>query len=456
MNKVTYFDVEYANSRNKSICQIGVVCEDYKTGEPYFPERSIYVNPEDGFDPICVKIHGITKEKVSTAPIFPQVWSEISDYFINSVIIGHNVRNADLDALIKALVRYNLEVPELYYIDTLELAKTFIPSCYINDYSISSLCDFYGIDHDCQHDAFDDACVCKDVLQALVRSEGFDIDKFVHRYDAHLNNVFSLYVSNPILRKSVSDLYGIIKGITIDKKINQKELDFIDTWLKENKELQNVPEFHSFVLVVEDVLKDSIITKDEANAIDVSVKKFFENVRTSPETLATQMLNGIIKGISADGVITTEEAVQFEKWLYDNAFLNGHFPYDKLLRIVEAILEDGIVTEIESRELIEEINEILDPVATLSNHIIDFSGRSVCLSGCFKFGEKSEVAKFIEQKGGKIDSSVKKTTDILIVGANECEAFSNGKYGSKVKKAMEFNQKGCSILIAKEDDCCWN
>lgn len=70
MEKVTYFDVEYANSKNKSICQIGIMCENYSDGEPYYPEKNIYINPEDGFDDICVKIHGITKEKVKMSPHF--------------------------------------------------------------------------------------------------------------------------------------------------------------------------------------------------------------------------------------------------------------------------------------------------------------------------------------------------------------------------------------------------
>jgi len=44
MEKVTYFGVEYANSKNKSICQIDIVCEDYKTGEPLYPEKDIYIS----------------------------------------------------------------------------------------------------------------------------------------------------------------------------------------------------------------------------------------------------------------------------------------------------------------------------------------------------------------------------------------------------------------------------
>lgn len=121
MDKVTYFDVEYANCKNKSICQIGIMCEDFSNSEPYYPELDLYINPEDGFDDNCIKIHGITKSKVENEPTFPDAWKDIEKYFTNAVVIGHNVASADLDALVKALKRYNLDIPELYYICTYEL-----------------------------------------------------------------------------------------------------------------------------------------------------------------------------------------------------------------------------------------------------------------------------------------------------------------------------------------------
>ena len=70
MKKITFFDIEYANSKNKSICQIGIMCEDYKTGDPVYPELRIMVNPEDGFDDYCVKVHGITSNMVINEPNF--------------------------------------------------------------------------------------------------------------------------------------------------------------------------------------------------------------------------------------------------------------------------------------------------------------------------------------------------------------------------------------------------
>ena len=78
MEKVTYFDVEYANNKNKSICQIGIMCENFSDGEPYFPERDIYINPEDGFDDFCIK-----HTDLLTAKSLEQIVSSINQQLVN-------------------------------------------------------------------------------------------------------------------------------------------------------------------------------------------------------------------------------------------------------------------------------------------------------------------------------------------------------------------------------------
>ena len=79
-------------------------------------------------------------------------------------------------------------------------------------------------------------------------------------------------------------------------------------------------------------------------------------------------------------------------------------------------------------------------------------GKQVCLSGNFDFGKKAEVEKYIVERGGIINKSVKKSTNILIIGGLECQSYSNGTYGTKVKKAIELNDKGANISIVKEKD----
>lgn len=452
MKKVAYFDVEYANSKNKSICQIGLMCEDFGTGEPYYPEMNIYINPEDGFDDFCIRIHGITFDKVKDKPTFPIVWNEIEKYFTNAIVIGHNVASADLDALVKNLKRYNLDIPEFYYICTLNLAKEFIPRYAVANYSMTSLCNFFGIDIDSEHDAFDDACANADLFKALIENYQIDIEKHIDKYFPKQTEGYIQYVSDPVLRKSISDFYGIIRGFSFDSKIDDAEKDYIVKWRNENIKYLNNKEIADIINVIDRIRSDNIITVDELTEIQSVIKKYLDIVSTSPITLATQILNGIMRGIITDGVITEAECRSLRQWLYDNVYLTGHYPFDKMMNLIEETLADGIITPDESSYITSIIHELLDPVESLKSQVNTIEGKRICLSGNFAFGQKADVENYIIEHNGLIDSSVKKTTDILLIGDCECQAYSNGKYGTKVIKALEYNNKGCNIQILKESD----
>lgn len=452
MNKVTYFDVEYANSKNKSICQIGIMCEDFSSGEPFFPELNIYINPEDGFDNNCIRIHGITPEKVKDEDTFPMVWKEIEKYFTNAVVVGHNVASADLDALVKMLNRYNLDVPEFYYVCTYELAKQFIPSYLISDYRMSTLCDYFDIDIDSEHDAFDDACACSDLFKQMIDEYDLDVDSYVKKYENHSSKKFTDYISDPMLRKAISEFYGVIRGFSIDNIINSEEVAYITNWKEDNKKFAEHKEIKDIIRTIDDILLDGRVSLDEIVKLQGIVKAYLDTVTTSEITLATQILDGILKGITLDKEISTEECKNLRQWLYDNIYLSDHFPFNKTIEMIDAVLEDSIITREESEYITSVINDMINPVDALKEQINSVDGKNVCLSGNFAYGQKSQVEKYIIEHGGTIDSSLKKTTDILMIGDNECQAYSNGKYGTKVKKAMEYNEKGCSIKIIKECD----
>ena len=452
MKKVTYFDVEYANPKSKAICQMGIVCEDYETKEPYYPELNIYVDPEDGFATQCICVHGITADKVKNEPNFKQIWSDIEKYFTNAVIIGHNVAGSDLDALVKNLRRYDIDIPIMYYIDTLQLAKDYIERYQVPNYSMSALCKYFDIDIDSEHDAFDDACACADLFNILVEEFDIDPEPYVKKYEPKEIKLSNAYIDNTVLRKSISEFYGVIRGFSIDNKINTEEITFIENWKVENEKYSNHKEISDIIAVVDNILDDEMVTLDEITDLQMAIKFYLDKMATSPITLATQILDGILKGITTDGEISEEECKNLRQWLYDNIYLSDHFPFNKTIDIVEKVLEDSILTSEESIYLTSVIDDMLNPVESLKSQIFSVEGKSVCLSGNFAYGQKSDVEKYILERGGKIDSSVKKTTDYLMIGDYECQAYSNGTYGTKVKKAIEYNEKGCNIEIIKESD----
>jgi len=452
VKKVTYFDVEYANSKNRSICQIGILCEDYETGDPYYPELNIYINPDDQFDNRCVQVHGITADKIKDEPKFPSVWKDIERYFTNTVVIGHNVAGADIDALIKNLKRYNLDIPEFYYVCTLELAKKYVPSFAVDNYHMSTLCEYFDVDIDCEHDAFDDACANTDLFKALVKTYGIDVDKHVKRYIPHEIKDFEQYVASPVIRKAVSEFYGMVRGFSIDNKITPEEIAYIEKWRDEYKKYGHRKEIGDIVSSIDAILEDGVVTVSEAFELQKTIKNYLDIVSTAPVTLATQILNGIMEGIIVDNAITTEEAKNLRYWLYDNIYLSGHYPFDTVIEILEKALDDECLSNEESMRITDTIKGLLNPVASLTVEINSVTGRHVCLSGNFAYGSKSKVEEYILENGGSIDASLKKTTDILLIGDCECQAYSNGTYGNKVKKAMDYNKKGCNIQIIKERD----
>ncbi len=452
MKKVTFFDVEYANAKNKSICQMGILCEDYYEKDSFYPELDLYINPKDRFDRICTSIHGITQARVENEPSFDVVWPSIEKYFTNSVVVGHNVAGADLDALVKSLRRYNLDVPELYYIDTYELARTYIPRFEVQNYGMDALCAYFDIDIDNAHNAFDDACANSDLFRTMVNAYHIDIDSVVRKYVPNHTRDFSAYISSPELRKKISELYGMLRGFTLDGVISKDEAEYLSVWKDENTKYADHEEIESIISTIDCILTDGVVTLEEIESLQRQIKVYMDVINGSLITLATQILDGIMKGIIEDGEITADECSNLRIWMYDNIYLSGHFPFNRLLEVLDKVLEDEILTPDESDEIMRTIHELLNPVEITRKQIYSVSGKHVCLSGDFAHGKKSDVEALLVAEGAIIDGNIRKSTDILMIGDSECCSYSNGTYGTKVKKAMEFNEKGSNILIIKEAD----
>lgn len=452
MEKVLYFDVEYANAKNKSICQLGLLSEYYPSGKPVFPEKNIFINPEDGFQDWCIKVHGITAKQVENEPNFPTVWKDIEAYFTDAVIVGYNVFVSDLTALSKSCARYNIKLPDLYYIDTMRIATDHIPYYEVKDFTLESLCKYFDIDMDCSHDAFDDACATADLFKCLIENYEVDINKYIRKFSPIETKEFVNYFADSVLKTSICEFYGVIQGITLDYKIKPEEEAFIKQWKIDNSKFETKDELAPIFQTLNKVLEDNVVTINEANELKYIIREYYETIMGSPITNSLQELRGILKGIILDNTISTEEGENLMKWLYNNIHLSEYYPYNHISSLFEAVLEDGIITEEESDSLIQIINSILSPVESLQEQISCVQNKHVCLSGNFSHGQKCDVEKIIIEKGGIIDSGLKKSTDILIIGDYESQAYAHGNYGTKVRKAMEYNNKGANICILKEAD----
>lgn len=159
--------------------------------------------------------------------------------------------------------------------------------------------------------------------------------------------------------------------------------------------------------------------------------------------------------ILRDGRVTFDEAVGLRWWLEDEANAVNDSIVENLLTMLSSVLEDGEMSHEEEKHVIGALEHIVNPVTHAKG--IDIAGKRFCLTGDFKYGPRDTVISYLESLGGVNSKNVTKNCDLVIVGNLGSFAYAHGSYGSKVKKAMEYQEKGVKIEIVLEKDLgCFN
>lgn len=165
-------------------------------------------------------------------------------------------------------------------------------------------------------------------------------------------------------------------------------------------------------------------------------------------------LNNIINNITDDGILDNEEVFFLQNWMEEHIHLKGNYPYDIILSALAEALEDGILEQTELDKLLILLKQSISPIQTSCTEGLKLivSDKSICLSGDFEYGSKNDVAQQLSKLGAIIQNNVTKKTDILIVGNEGSIAWYAGNYGTKVKKALELQEKGHNISIINESE----
>ena len=172
MSKLTFnaIDVETANADPTSICQVGIVriC-DGKIKQ----QLSFLINPEQGFSPENVRIHGIDELMVKNAETLPQVMDRLRRLLEGTVLVSHTA--FDRIALEGAMSRYGLGLIQATWLDSARIAQRAWPDRYGG--RRQGLARIAG-DLDIafrHHDAVEDARVAAEIVLLACRHTGLDI-----------------------------------------------------------------------------------------------------------------------------------------------------------------------------------------------------------------------------------------------------------------------------------------
>lgn len=173
----------------------------------------------------------------------------------------------------------------------------------------------------------------------------------------------------------------------------------------------------------------------------------------SANTKQMNSLLSIVESVCEDGLVTEDEVSQLLCWIENHPELSKEFPYALIHASIQEALQDGILEPQELQQLFKTFLFLLDPLShTLPCQDADLTGKLVCLSGDFDYGTKDEVTSFLEKMGATVHPSVVAKLNYLIVGNNASSEWSSGKYGNKIKKAIQLQMKGKPVQIIKESD----
>lgn len=171
-------DLETANPRMSSICQIGIVA--FEDGQEVASEAR-YVDPQDYFDPYCVAVHGITSEKVRGAPRFSDLHQWLCQSLSGSIVACHT--HFDRVALAQACGHHGLEHPPCEWLDTARVARRAWSQFARSGYGLANVARHLDIKFR-HHDALEDARTAGLILLRAIEETGFDPHEWIEQCNA--------------------------------------------------------------------------------------------------------------------------------------------------------------------------------------------------------------------------------------------------------------------------------
>ncbi len=170
-------DIELANWRFSSICQIGVV--EFVDGKPA-NEWMTYVDPEDSFGAHNISIHGITEPEVRGWPKIPEISERLNDLLNGKIVVSHS--GTDKAFLESAFDRYGLTRLECIWLDTVLVVQRAWAGFAKRGYGLQNICKLLEYRYH-SHDALGDARGAGVVLLAAIEQTGITLGEWVRKVE---------------------------------------------------------------------------------------------------------------------------------------------------------------------------------------------------------------------------------------------------------------------------------
>lgn len=275
--------------------------------------------------------------------------------------------------------------------------------------------------------------------------------------------------------KHIFILKGLIEGIIADEKVNKEEVLELKNWMitHEKTSKTNKHAYEEISNILHKILEDNIVDENEINILKTIAQEISESdVFYSSENSKLQNLEGFCYGIIADDTLNKKEIDVLKKWLSNNADLDGCYPYSEINRVLKEVLKNGRFTQDNLNELKEYLKKFVDiecsanlpnqktssssdsdiPKTFYDNdNFVDITDKICVFTGKSSSGKtRMEIMQIIEDAGGIAKDRLTKDVNYLILADEGSDSWACTKFGNKIKKAKELQEKGSSIKIISE------
>jgi DNA polymerase III subunit epsilon len=173
--KFVAIDVETANPRMTSICQIGLVT--FHDGVEVEAESKL-IEPGDYFDGMNVSIHGIDADMVRGAPRFAEVHAWLRERLDGTIAACHTP--FDRLAIGQSCAKATLIEPSCQWLDTARVARRAWEEVRQEGYALKKLAARFDLSLQ-HHDAMSDARVAGQILLKAIEETDTDLAGWLKR-----------------------------------------------------------------------------------------------------------------------------------------------------------------------------------------------------------------------------------------------------------------------------------
>lgn len=271
------------------------------------------------------------------------------------------------------------------------------------------------------------------------------------------------------ITKSLMSLLGILKGLVVDKELNELELLFLETWLRSHKSLPHEGDILDLLDNIEDIVADGVVTKNELVDLETQIEDVIDYSEIAPQCVEdlTNELLGFVSGISADNIISPDEFSGLADWLKNNPDSISFWPGNILYKKIIDIMDDGVIDPEELSDLTQTCKMIAgqqfletgaaegmstefcaQPLDALPSNI-----KTVSFTGKFLIGSRVSLEKQAESLGIKtIKKEIPQYLNLLVIGSLASPDWRYSSHGRKIEKALINQKKGFNTLIITEEN----